>query len=125
MSGSTSKKKGGEPGCYPITEFFVEWLESGMGRAAYFARIDPLLTAPLLSKMKTGAVPISFEYAFRLERAQKASKTPFKAVDIMTFEQDRALYRYAIGKEPAPAQLVTKRAQVGRPRKDAAAGAGA
>src|SRR4051812_30902137 len=106
MTGSASKKKGGSPGDYPIPEAFNEWLESGMGRAAYFGKVDPILSAPLLSKIKSGRVPISFENAIRLERAQKVSKTPFKAVDIMTFEQDRQLYRYVSGQEPAPAPLV-------------------
>lgn len=80
----------------------VAWLDGGKGRAAHFARVDPILHAPVISKIKSGRIAVTFEYACRLERAQKPSDNPFKAVDIMTFEQDRDLYRYVSGQDPAP-----------------------
>lgn len=80
----------------------VQWLEQGKGRAAHFARVDPILHAPVISKIKAGLIAVTFEYACRLERAQMPSATPFKAVDIMTYEQDRDLYRFVSGQDPAP-----------------------
>jgi hypothetical protein len=117
--------KPGQQNAYPIPEVFIDWLESGMGRAQYFGKVDPLLPPPLISKIKAGRVPITFEYACRLERAQKPSKAPFKAGDIMTFEQDRDLYRYVAGLDPAPPPVVAAPKPMGRPRKDGGQVAGA
>ena len=83
----------------------VEWLEQGQGRAAYFHKVDAGLFPSMISKIKSGHLPVSFEVAIRLERAQKASDTPLKAEDLMTFLQHRALYRYVTGIDPAPAQV--------------------
>lgn len=95
---------------------FVVWLEAEDGRAAYFSKVDRGLFPPLITKMKKGIIPITFEYALRLERAQKASATPLKAEDLMTFKEHRELYRYVTGIDPAPAQLqVVRRAKT---RKD-------
>jgi hypothetical protein len=87
---------------YPVPQILVDWLDEEFGRAAHFQRVDPILHPPIISKLRKGEIPVTFEYAFRLERAQMASDAPFKAVDIMTFEQDRQLYRYATGQEAAP-----------------------
>jgi hypothetical protein len=99
-------KQPGQSTRYPVPQLFAEWLEGGLGRGQYFGKIDPLLPPVLISKMKAGIAPITFEYALRLERAQKPSKEPFKAIDIMTFSQDQELYRYVTGQEPAPAPVV-------------------
>lgn len=84
---------------------FIAWLEEDSGRAAYFSKVDPGLYQATISKMKNGIIPITFEYAIRLERAQKASPNPLKAEQLMTFLEHRELYRYVTGQEPAPAQL--------------------
>lgn len=81
---------------------FVAWLEAEEGRAAYFHRVDNILFPPLITKMKKGEVPITFENAIRLERAQKPSDTPLTAESLMTFEEDRQLLRYITGREPRP-----------------------
>lgn len=99
-------KKPGQATRYPVPQLFVEWLDGGLGRGQYFGKVDPLLPPVLISKMKAGIAPITFEYAVRLERAQKPSREPFKAIDIMTFSQDQELYRYVTGQEPAPAPVV-------------------
>lgn len=96
---------------YTPPPVLVAWLAGEDGRAAHFARVDPILHAPVISKLKAGRIPVSFEYAFRLERAQKPSATPFKAVDIMTYQQDKELYRYVTGQEPAPAYVPLVRAK--------------
>jgi hypothetical protein len=84
---------------------FVAWLEEGKGRAAYFHRVDNRLFPPLISKFKTGEVAITFEYACRLERAQMPSDNPLTAESLMTFLEDRQLYRYITGQEPRPAKV--------------------
>ena len=90
---------------YPQPKRLVEWLNEETGRAAYFSKADPEIIQPTLSKMKAGIVPITLADAIRLERAQKASKKPLKALELMTFEEDRKLYRYVTGMDPAPPQL--------------------
>lgn len=87
---------------YPPPAKFVAWLEADPGRAQYFSKVDPGLFPSTISKMKYGLIPITFEYAYRLERAQKPSDTPLKAGELMTFIQHQALYRYVTGQEPAP-----------------------
>lgn len=87
---------------YTPPAHFVIWLEAEEGRAAYFGKVDNSLYPPLISKMKSGEFPITFEYACRLERAQKPSTTPLKAETLMTYLEDRVLYRYITGQEPAP-----------------------
>lgn len=84
---------------------FVSWLEEEPGRASYFSKVDPGLVPTLISKMKAGVIPITLEYAVRLERAQKPSDNPLQAESLMTFLESRAWYRYAIGKDPAPAPV--------------------
>jgi hypothetical protein len=117
MAKSTNKRKAGDHYCHVPPTYFVKWLESGIGRAAYFGKVDPLLTAPLISKIKRGRMPITFEYACRLERAQKPSDMPIRAIDLMTFEQDRALYLYITGQEAAPAPPAAKNKMPGRKQK--------
>lgn len=90
---------------YPQPKRLVEWLNEEPGRAAFFTRMDPMINQPSLSKMKAGIVPVTLADAIRLERAQKASKKPLKALELMTFEEDRILYRYVTGMEPAPEQV--------------------
>jgi hypothetical protein len=87
---------------YTCPAHFVAWLEAEEGRAAYFQRVDPRLFPPLISKFKKGEVPITYEYACRLERAQKPSDTPLKAEELMTFLEDRQLHRYVTGLDPRP-----------------------
>lgn len=115
----------GERDYFDPCPLLVEWLDDGDGRAAYFSKIDPLLTAPLISKIKTGRVPITFEYAIRMERAQKASLNPFRAIDIMTFPEDRDLYLYASGQVPAPGPVKIIRKPMGPRRKESVDGVGA
>lgn len=98
---------------YPRPAGFIAWLEAEEGRAAYFHRVDTRLFPPLISKFKKGEVPITFEYAVRLERAQKPSANPLKAEELMTFLEDRQLYRYITGLDPAPAPVEVVR----KPRK--------
>jgi hypothetical protein len=94
---------------YRLPQVLIDWLEQETGRAAHFARVDPLLHAPIISKIKAGRIPVTFEYACRLERAQKPSSNPFRAVDIMTWNQDKELYRFVSGQEPAPAYVPFER----------------
>lgn len=114
MKNESNEKKliSGERGFYPVSNQFIEWLESGMGRSAYFGKVDPLLSPPVISKIKAGRTPIDFATAIRLERAQKLSTAPFKAVDIMTFKEDQALYLYVSGQELAPAPVQRQRRHV-------------
>lgn len=93
------------PTRYVPPEYFSNWLEAGVGRAAYFSRIDPGLFPSLISKFKSGDLAITFEYAVRLERAQKASPNPLKAEQLMTFTDHREYLRYITGQQAAPAQL--------------------
>lgn len=90
---------------YPQPARLIEWLNEEVGRAAYFSKVDPEITQPRLSKLKAGITPITLEIALRLERAQKASPHPLKALDLMTFAEDKMLYRYVTGMDPAPEQL--------------------
>lgn len=90
---------------YTCPAHFVAWLEAEEGRAAYFHKVDNRLFPPLISKFKKGEVAITFEYAVRLERAQKPSDNPIKAEELMTFLEDRQLYRYVTGQDPAPAPI--------------------
>lgn len=90
---------------YAPPSYFVDWLDEEQGRAAYFFKVDPGLFAPLISKFKKGLFPITFEYAVRLERAQKPSDNPLRAELLMTFDEHRELYRYVIGVDPAPAPV--------------------
>ena len=87
-------------------EYFRNWLEGGLGRAEYFHKVDEGLFPSLISKMKNGHTPITFEYACRLERAQKASATPLKAELLMTYQEHRDLFRFIMGMEPAPPQII-------------------
>jgi hypothetical protein len=91
-----------QPETYTPPAVLVAWLKDELGRAAHFERVDPILHAPIISKIKNGRIPVTFEYAIRLERAQKPSDKPFTADQIMTYEQDKELYRYISGQEPAP-----------------------
>jgi hypothetical protein len=95
----------GQPGYYPVSQTLIDWLDGGRGRGEYFSKVDPLLPPTRISKIKVGRVPITFEDACRLARAQKPSDNPFKPDEIMTFAQDRELYRYVIGEIPAPAEV--------------------
>lgn len=106
----SEKKINQQRGKYPVPEILVKWLDGGLGRAAHFQRVDPILHAPVVAKIKAGRIPVTFEYACRLERAQMPSDKPFKAVEIMTFEQDRELYDFVSGKAPAPAYVPHVRA---------------
>jgi len=94
---------------YPVPVTFAQWLEEEWGRAAYFEKVDPHFPSPVISKLKKGIFPITFELAIRLERAQKASNNPLRAEDLMTFAEDRELYRYVTGRAAAPAQLAVVR----------------
>lgn len=100
MDNTTDKTQ--QPNAYTPPAVLVAWLAEELGRAAHFERVDPILHAPMLSKIKRGRIPVTFEMAIRLERAQKPSNNPFKAVDIMSWDQDKELYRYVSGQEPAP-----------------------
>lgn len=91
---------------YPRPEYFAKWLEEESGRAQYFSKVDPSLYPPMIAKIKMGVLPITFETAIRLERAQKASNNPLKAELLMTFAEHIELYRYVTGQDPAPAQVV-------------------
>lgn len=106
-----------QPNAYTPPAVLVAWLEAETGRAAHFERVDPILHAPIISKIKAGRIPVTFETAIRLERAQKPSDNPFKAIDIMTYEQDRALYRYVSGQDPAPPYVPFVRKIGGRAKK--------
>jgi len=90
---------------YTAPAHFVAWLDAEKGRGAYFEKIDRGLFAPLITKLKTGWLPITFELAVRLERAQKPSDQPLRALDLMTFLEHRDLYLYVTGQQPAPAPL--------------------
>lgn len=90
---------------YPQPAALIEWLNEEVGRGAYLSKVDPELSQPRLSKLKAGVTPITLELALRIERAQKASAKPLKAIDLMTFAEDRMLYRYVTGQDPAPEQL--------------------
>lgn len=114
-----AKKQHQQLETYTPPAVLVEWLAGGLGRAAHFQRVDPILHAPIISKIKNGRIPVTFEYAIRLERAQKPSSKPFKADEIMTYEQDKELYRYVSGQEPAPPYVPHVRAS-SKPRKAAA-----
>lgn len=99
---------------YAKPTYLIDWLSAEKGRGAYFSKVDPGLFPAMISKMKAGIIPITFEYAVRLERAQKASATPLRAELLMTFIEHRALYRYATGQDPAPDQIVkAKKATAG------------
>lgn len=104
----TDNKK---PPRYAPPAYFIQWLKESQGRAEYFHKVDDRLVPPMISKMKKGILPITFETAVRLERAQKASDNPLKAELLMTFLEDRKLYRYVTGQDAAPAQVVTPRAR--------------
>jgi hypothetical protein len=105
-----------KPQPYIPPAHFVAWLDAEEGRAAYFSKVDPGLFPPLITKMKKGEIPITFEYAVRLERAQKASNERLTAESLMTFLEHRQLYRYVTGQEPAPAPVQVVRKP--RARKD-------
>lgn len=94
---------------YTPPAHFVEWLDAAIGRSAYFSKVDPGLFPPIITKMKKGLIPITFEYAIRLERAQAPSDAPLKAIDLMTFQEHRELYLYVTGQAPAPKPLFTPR----------------
>lgn len=85
-----------------VTQFLADWLDGELGRGQYFSKVDPELIPPIISKIKKGVIRIRFEMALRLERAQKPSATPFKAEDLLAYEEDLQLLRYARGQEPAP-----------------------
>lgn len=90
---------------YTPPPVLLKFLNGGLGRAAYFSKVDPGLFPAIISKMKAGVLPISFEFAIRMERAQQPSDTPFTADQIMTFEEHQALYRYVTGQEPRPSAI--------------------
>jgi hypothetical protein len=90
---------------YTPPAHFVAWLDEALGRSAYFGKIDPGLFPPIITKMKRGLIPITLEYALRLERAQMPSDKPLKAYDLMTFQEHRDLYLYVTGQQPAPAPI--------------------
>lgn len=94
---------------FPINKKFVEWLDADAGRAQYFSKVDPVLVPPMISKLKAGRMPVRFEIALRLERAQKPSDSPLKAEDLLTFKQDLELLRYVRGIDPAPPLVQVKR----------------
>ena len=110
MTEKTQVIPSGEKNAYVPPAVLVAWLDGGKGRAAHFQRADDILHAPIISKMRTGRIPVTFEYACRLERAQKPSDNPFTADQIMTYEEDIALYRYISGQEPKPAYVPHVRA---------------
>lgn len=97
---------------------FVAWLEADVGRAAYFSKVDPGLFPPIISKMKAGTVPITFEYACRLVRAQKPSDSPLTAEALMTFKEHRQLYRFVTGQDAPPPPVEVVRQPRARARKD-------
>jgi hypothetical protein len=103
---STTEQKSIPP--YVPPAHFVAWLDEEPGRAAYFSKVDPGLFPPLISKMKAGLIPITMEYAVRLERAQKPSANRLEAESLMTFLESRQWYRYAIGKDapPPPVEVI-------------------
>ncbi len=111
-------------GRYPLNQKFNDWLNDLPGRAQYFQKIDPFLTAPMISKIKYGAIPITLETAVRIERAQKPSARPLKAEDLVTFSEDRELVLYMRGQVPPPPPAIEKeKPQAYRREKPVAAGA--
>ena len=85
-----------------VNKRFVEWLDGNIGRAQHFSKVDAFLSPPMISKMKKGELPISFETALRLERAQKPGPDRITAEEMMSYKEDIALLRYVRGQEPAP-----------------------
>lgn len=79
---------------YPPSERFASWLNAGRGRAEYFSKADPVLVPTTISKMKNGVVPISFELACRIERAQKPTDDPLRAEEIASYIEDRTLIAF-------------------------------
>lgn len=94
---------------FPINILFTDWLDAEEGRANYFSRVDPRLTPPIISKMRHGRYEITFEYAMRLERAQKPSDSPLRAEDLVTTPEARSIVRYVRGIEAAPEPKPLKR----------------
>lgn len=80
-------------------ERFIEFLDSGKGLGQHFHLMDPTLTPAHISKFRHGILPISFEFAVRLEKAQKHTVNPFKAEDIVTDPADVALIKFLRGEE--------------------------
>lgn len=94
-------KKVKQKGKFPVSSAFVAWLASAPpaggvrnGRAAVFATRDPALTPSVISKLKHGALPITFEHAVRLERAQAATDEPLFAEDLCTYAEDAKLVKF-------------------------------
>lgn len=102
MTDKTAVIPAGSKDKYVPAPALVAWLTGEKGRAAHFQRVDPILHAPIISKILAGRIPVTFEYAVRMARAQKPSATPFTADEIMTYEEDKQLFRYVSGQEPAP-----------------------
>ena len=113
MTDKTHAIPPGSKNAYTPPPALVAWLNGGRGRAAHFQRVDAILHAPIISKMLAGRIPVTFEYACRLERAQMPSSTPFRADEIMTYEEDRQLFRYVSGQESAPAYVPRARLKPG------------
>lgn len=94
-------KKVAQKGKYPVSSAFVAWLSSAPnaggirnGRAAVFATKDVALTPSVISKLKHGNLPITFEHAARLERAQADSDEPLFAEDLCTYAEDANLVKF-------------------------------
>lgn len=111
MTEKTQVIPSGDKDAYTPPPVLVAWLNGAIGRAAHFQRVDPILHAPVISKMLHGRIPVTFEMAVRMERAQMPSTTPFKADEIMTYAEDQQLYRYVSGREPAPEYVPHVRAK--------------
>lgn len=79
---------------YPVSSIFIDWLDGKMGRANRFHLKDKALVPAVISKFKHGVLPITFEHAVRLERAQPESDKPLLAQDLCTYKQDRELVHY-------------------------------
>lgn len=94
-------KKVTQKGMYPVSSAFVAWLASASstgkarnGRAAVFVTKDAALTPSVISKLKHGNLPITFEHAARLERAQADSDEPLFAEDLCTYAEDASLVKF-------------------------------
>lgn len=88
---------------YAPNKIFVEWLNSGLGRAAALSRADKELQPAIISKLKHGVNPITISYAIRIERAQQQipSKKQLRAEKIVTRKADAELIRFLRGSAQA------------------------
>lgn len=96
MEHNASKKKNTLPpkNRVPVSDVLVKFLDGKRGAAHHFADNDDGLVPAVISKMKHGRLPITFEHAVRLERAQPASDKPFKAEEICSYAEDRSLIEF-------------------------------